>query len=141
MLFVVRMAGAGACADWRACDMAKRIMVVDDSASFRGAVASALTDAGYEVVEAMDGKDALGKLDGRKLDLMICDVLMPGMDGIALVKEVKRLADYRFVPIIMLTTESSEASKEAGQVAGAKAWVVKPFRPTQILGAVSKLVR
>ncbi len=120
--------------------MAKRIMVVDDSAALREAVGSALTSAGYEVVEAMDGKDALEKLDGRKLDLMICDVLMPGMDGIALVKQVKRLADYRFVPIIMLTTESSEESKEAGQRAGAKAWVVKPFRPSQILSAVSKLM-
>jgi two-component system chemotaxis response regulator CheY len=115
-------------------------MVIDDSAALREAVGSALTDAGYEVVEAMDGRDALQKLDGRKLDLMICDVLMPGMDGIALVKEVKRLANYRFVPIIMLTTESSEESKEAGQIAGAKAWVVKPFRPTQILNAVSKLL-
>jgi two-component system chemotaxis response regulator CheY len=123
-----------------ACDMTKRIMVIDDSASLREAVGSALTDAGYEVVEAMDGKDALEKLDGRKLDLMICDVHMPGMDGIALVREVKRLPNYRFVPIIMLTTESSEERKEAGQIAGAKAWVVKPFRPKQILSAVSKLV-
>ena len=120
--------------------MAKRILVIDDSASLREAVGSALTEAGYVVVEAKDGKDALKKLDGRKLDLMICDVLMPGMDGIALVKEVKRLAGYRFVPIIMLTTEASEQSKEAGQMAGVKAWVVKPFRPTQILNAVSKLV-
>jgi len=120
--------------------MTKRIMVIDDSASLREAVGSALTDAGYEVVEAMDGKDALEKLDGRKLDLMICDVHMPGMDGIALVREVKRLPNYRFVPIIMLTTESSEERKEAGQIAGAKAWVVKPFRPKQILSAVSKLV-
>ena len=123
-----------------ACDMAKRIMVIDDSASLREAVGSALTDAGYEVVEAVDGKDALEKLDGRKLDLMICDVHMPGMDGIALVTEVKRLPSYRFVPIIMLTTESSEEHKEAGQIAGAKAWVIKPFRPKQILNAVSKLV-
>jgi len=134
------MAGADACINSIAGDMAKRIMVVDDSATLRGAVCGALNDAGYEVVEATDGKDALEKLDGRPLDLMICDVLMPGMDGIALVKEVKRLADYRFVPIIMLTTESSEESKEAGQIAGAKAWVVKPFRPAQILRAVSKLM-
>jgi two-component system chemotaxis response regulator CheY len=124
----------------KAREMAKRIMVIDDSAALREAVCGTLSDAGYEVVEAMNGTDALAKLDGRKLDLMICDVLMPGMDGIALVKEVKRRAAYRFVPIIMLTTESSEESKEAGQMAGAKAWVVKPFRPAQILNAVSKLV-
>jgi two-component system, chemotaxis family, chemotaxis protein CheY len=121
-------------------DMAKRIMVIDDSASLREAVRGALTDAGYEVVDAVDGKDALDRLDGRKVDLMICDVHMPGMDGIAFVKHVKRLPDYRFVPIIMLTTESSEEGKQAGQAAGARAWIVKPFRPAQILHAVSKLV-
>ena len=115
-------------------------MVIDDSASLRGAVGSTLADAGYEVLDAVDGKEALAMLDGRKVDLMICDVHMPGMDGIAFVKEVKRRPDYRFVPIIMLTTESSEEGKQAGQMAGAKAWVVKPFRPAQILHAVSKLV-
>ncbi len=115
-------------------------MVIDDSASLREAVRGALTDAGYEVVDAVDGRDALQRLDGRKVDLMICDVHMPGMDGIAFVKQVKRLPDYRFVPIIMLTTESSEEGKQAGQVAGARAWIVKPFRPAQILHAVSKLV-
>ena len=120
--------------------MAKKIMVIDDSASLREAVRAALTDAGYEVLDAADGAEALKKLDGRKVDLMICDVHMPGMDGIAFVKEVKQLPHYRFVPIIMLTTEASEKSKQAGQVAGAKAWVVKPFRPDQILHAVSKLV-
>ena len=120
--------------------MTKRIMVIDDSPSLREAVRGALTDAGYEVVDAVDGRDALQRLDGRKVDLMICDVHMPGMDGIAFVKQVKQLPDYRFVPIIMLTTESSEEGKQAGQVAGARAWIVKPFRPAQILHAVSKLV-
>jgi len=115
-------------------------MIIDDSASLRAAVRGALVDAGYDVVDAVDGKDALERLDGRKVDLMICDVHMPGMDGIAFVKHVKRLPDYRFVPIIMLTTESSEKGKQAGQAAGARAWVVKPFRPAQILHAVSKLV-
>jgi two-component system, chemotaxis family, chemotaxis protein CheY len=115
-------------------------MVIDDSASLREAVRGALTDAGYEVVDAVDGKDALDRLDGRKVDLMICDVHMPGMNGIAFVKRVKRLPDYRFVPIIMLTAESSEEGKQAGQVAGARAWIVKPFRPAQILHAVSKLL-
>jgi len=120
--------------------MTKRIMVIDDSASLREAVCGALADAGYEAVGAVDAQDALDRLDGTKVDLMICDVHMPGMDGIAFVKRVKRLPDYRFVPIIMLTTESSEEGKQAGQAAGARAWIVKPFRPAQILHAVSKLV-
>jgi two-component system chemotaxis response regulator CheY len=120
--------------------VAKKIMVIDDSASLRESVLEALAGAGYEVLGAADGKEALGMLDGRRVDLMICDVHMPRMDGITFVKEAKRLPDYRFVPIIMLTTESSEKKREAGHMAGAKAWVVKPFRPEQILHAVSKLV-
>ena len=114
-------------------------MVIDDSAALRESVRGALIGAGYEVLDAVDGNDGLEKLDGRKVDLMICDVHMPGMDGIAFVKKVKRLPGYRFVPIIMLTTESSEEGKQAGQLAGARAWIVKPFRPAQILHAVSKL--
>ena len=119
--------------------MAKRIMVIDDSAALRQSVLDALIDAGYEAIGAADGREALGMLDGSKVDLLICDVHMPRMDGLTFVKEVKQLADYRFVPVIMLTTESSEKSRLAGQLAGAKAWVVKPFRPDQILHAVSKL--
>jgi len=120
--------------------VAKRIMVIDDSAALRQTVLDALADAGYEVIGAADGQEALGMLDGSKIDLMICDVHMPRMDGLTFVREVKQLADYRFVPVIMLTTESSEKSRLAGLTAGAKAWVVKPFRPDQILHAVSKLV-
>jgi two-component system, chemotaxis family, chemotaxis protein CheY len=118
----------------------KRIMVIDDSAALRQTVVDALVDAGYTVIGAADGREALGMLDGSKVDLMICDVHMPRMDGLTFVKEVKQLAGYRFVPIIMLTTESSEKSRLAGLMAGAKAWVVKPFRPEQILHAVAKLV-
>jgi two-component system chemotaxis response regulator CheY len=120
--------------------VAKTIMVIDDSASLRASVIDTLADAGYKILSAADGKEALGMLDGRKVDLMICDVHMPRMDGISFVAEAKRLPEYRFVPIIMLTTESSEKKREAGHMAGAKAWVVKPFRPEQILHAVSKLV-
>lgn len=120
--------------------MAKTILVVDDSASLRQVVGIALTGAGYEVLEASDGKDALGKLDGRKVHLIISDVNMPNMDGISFVKEVKKMPDYKFTPIIMLTTESQEEKKREGQAAGAKAWVVKPFQPQQMLSAVSKLV-
>jgi two-component system chemotaxis response regulator CheY len=120
--------------------MAKTVMVVDDSSSVRQVVSIALKSAGYEVIEACDGKDALAKLNGQKIHLMISDVNMPNMDGITLVKEVKKLANYRFTPIIMLTTESQEAKKQEGQAAGAKAWVVKPFQPAQMLAAVSKLI-
>lgn len=117
-----------------------RIMIVDDSASLRDVVTIALEGAGYEVISAENGQEALSKLDGRKVHLTICDVNMPVMDGITFVKEVKKLPRYRFMPIIMLTTESRESRKSEGQMAGAKAWVVKPFRPEQILQAVSKLI-
>jgi len=120
--------------------MAKTIMIVDDSASLRQVVAIALKGAGYDVIEACDGKDALSKMTGQKIHLIISDVNMPNMDGITLVKEVKANANYKFTPIIMLTTESQDSKKQEGQAAGAKAWVVKPFKPEQMLGAVSKLI-
>ncbi|MBP8171040.1 MAG: response regulator [Pseudomonas sp.] len=120
--------------------MAKTVMVVDDSSSVRQVVSIALKGAGYAVIEACDGKDALAKLGEQKIHLMISDVNMPNMDGITLVKEVKKLPNYKFTPIIMLTTESQESKKLEGQAAGAKAWVVKPFQPAQMLAAVSKLI-
>jgi len=120
--------------------MSKTILIVDDSASVRQVVKIALTGAGYEVIEGVDGQDALSKLTGQKVHLIISDVNMPNMDGITFVKEVKKLAAYKFTPIIMLTTESQEAKKQEGQAAGAKAWVVKPFQPAQMLAAVSKLI-
>ena len=120
--------------------MAKTIMVVDDSASLRQVVGIALKGAGYDVLEGCDGQDALGKLTGQKVHLIISDVNMPNMDGISFVKAIKQLPAYKFTPVIMLTTESQEAKKAEGQAAGAKAWVVKPFKPEQMLGAVAKLV-
>ena len=120
--------------------MAKTIMIVDDSASVRQVVGIALRGAGYDVLDACDGCDALSKLKGQKVHLIISDVNMPNMDGITLVKEIKKLPAYKFTPIMMLTTESQEAKKAAGQAAGAKAWVVKPFQPPQMLDAVSRLV-
>lgn len=120
--------------------MAKNIMIVDDSASLRQVVSIALKSAGYDVVEACDGKDALAKLDGRKLHLIVSDVNMPNMDGISFVKAARQLPDYKFTPVIMLTTEAGDNKKQEGQAAGAKAWVVKPFQPAQMLTAVSKLV-
>ncbi len=120
--------------------MAKNIMIVDDSASLRQVVSIALKSAGYDVIEACDGKDALSKLDGRKIHLIISDVNMPNMDGISFVKAAKLLPAYKFTPVIMLTTEAGADKKSAGQAAGAKAWVVKPFIPAQMLAAVSKLI-
>ncbi len=120
--------------------MAKTIFIVDDSASLRQVVSIALRGAGYDVIEACDGKDALAKLTGQKVHLIISDVNMPNMDGITFVKNVKQMPNYKFTPIIMLTTESQESKKSEGQAAGAKAWVVKPFQPAQMLMAVAKLV-
>lgn len=120
--------------------MAKTVMIVDDSASLRQVVSIALKEAGYEVIAACDGKDGLGKLTGQKVHLIISDVNMPNMDGITFVKQVKQRPEYKFTPIIMLTTEAGENKKLEGQAAGAKAWVVKPFQPAQMLAAVSKLI-
>ncbi|MAL99367.1 response regulator [Hydrocarboniclastica marina] len=120
--------------------MAKTILIVDDSASIRQVVSIALKGAGYEVIEAKDGQDALSKLTGQRVHLIISDVNMPVMDGITFLKNVKTRPEYKFTPVIMLTTESAESKKAEGQAAGAKAWVVKPFQPPQMLAAVSKLV-
>lgn len=120
--------------------MGKTIMVVDDSASLRQVVGIALKGAGYEVMEAADGQIALGKLGDKRVNLIVCDVNMPNMDGITFVRELKQRPAHKFTPVIMLTTESQEEKKREGQAAGAKAWVVKPFKPEVLLGAVQKLV-
>lgn len=120
--------------------MAKTILIVDDSASLRQVVSIALKGAGYDVIEGVDGKDGLSKLNGQKIHLIISDVNMPNMNGIEFVKAAKQLPAYKFTPVIMLTTESGESMKQEGQAAGAKAWVVKPFQPAQMLAAVSKLI-
>jgi two-component system chemotaxis response regulator CheY len=120
--------------------MAKTIMIIDDSASLRQVVSITLTGAGYDVIEACDGQDALGKLTGRKIHLMLCDVNMPNLDGISFLKKLREVPDYKFTPVIMLTTEAGEDKKKEGQAAGARAWVVKPFKPEILLHAVSKLI-
>jgi two-component system chemotaxis response regulator CheY len=120
--------------------MAKTIMIVDDSASMRQVIRLTLEKAGYEVIDAFDGKNALSKLNGVKINLLITDVNMPNMDGITLVKEAKKIAAYKFTPMMMLTTEFSDEKKQAGRAAGAKAWLVKPFQPPQLLQAVSKVI-
>jgi len=120
--------------------MAKTIMIVDDSASLRQVVGIALKGAGYDIIEACDGKDALSKLNGVKIHLVISDVNMPNMDGITFLKELKKLPTYKFTPVIMLTTESQAEKKAEGQAAGAKAWVIKPFQPQTMISAVAKLI-
>lgn len=120
--------------------MAKTILVVDDSASIRQVVGISLRGAGYEVIEASDGKDALSKLTGQKVHLIISDVNMPVMDGISFLKEIKNHPKYKFTPVIMLTTEAGQDKMAEGRAAGAKAWIVKPFQPPQMLDAVAKLV-
>jgi len=119
--------------------MSKNILVVDDSASVRQLVSLSLRGQGHTVVEASDGIEALGKLDGTRFHLIISDVNMPNMDGISLLKEIKNKSDYKFTPVLMLTTESGDDKKQAGKAAGAKAWLVKPFKPDILLAAVAKL--
>jgi len=121
--------------------MAKTILIVDDSSSLRTVVNMALTRAGYEVLEAGDGQEGLARLAATpKVHLIISDVNMPNMDGIRFVTELKQHPRHRFTPVIMLTTEDQAAKKEEGRAAGAKAWIVKPFNPPQLLDAVSKLI-
>lgn len=120
--------------------MAKTIMIVDDSASLRQVVGIALTSAGYDVLEASDGQEALAKLQGQKVHLMISDVNMPNLDGFGFLRAVRTHPSYKFTPVIMLTTEAGEDRKKEGQAAGARAWVVKPFKPEQLLMAVGKLI-
>lgn len=120
--------------------MSKNVLVVDDSKSIRHVVGIALRGAGYNVLEGVDGKDALTKLDGQKIHLVICDVNMPNMDGISFLKAIRANPKYKFTPVIMLTTESGQAKMAEGKAAGAKAWVVKPFQPEQMLNAVAKLI-
>lgn len=119
----------------------KRIMTVDDSPSLRQMVALTLETAGYEVVEASDGRDAVNKLAGREFHLFLTDLNMPGMDGIELTKKLRGIAEYRFVPIVLLTTESQPEKKMQGKAAGATGWIVKPFKPEDLLATVKKVMR
>lgn len=121
--------------------MSKTVLVVDDSVSMRQMVTFTLKGAGYEVVEAGDGKEAVGKLNsGTKPHLVITDLNMPNMDGITLIKEIRGMAAHKFTPVLMLTTESADDKKKEGQSAGATGWIVKPFKPEQLLKVVKKVV-
>ena len=121
--------------------MAKIILIVDDSSSMRTVVKIALEREGYQVLEAGDGREALLLLERTpKVHLIVSDVNMPHMNGFEFVTQVKLHARHKFAPVIMLTTEVDDAKKQQGRTAGAKAWIVKPFKPPQLLDAVSKLI-
>lgn len=120
--------------------MSKIIMTVDDSASVRQMVSFTLKKAGYTVIEASDGKDAMAKLKGQ-VHMVITDLNMPNMDGIALIKNIRALPAYKFIPVVMLTTESQATKKQEGKAAGATGWIVKPFKPEQLLDVVKKVLR
>jgi two-component system chemotaxis response regulator CheY len=119
----------------------KTIMTIDDSASLRQMVSLVLRGGGYDVVEAVDGMDALSKLKGRELQLFITDVNMPKMDGFELTRQLRAMPQYKFIPIVLLTTESNVEKKQQGKAAGATAWIVKPFAPDQLLAVVKKVMR
>jgi two-component system, chemotaxis family, chemotaxis protein CheY len=120
--------------------MTQTILIVDDSATIRQMVGFCLRDAGYQVIEAVDGKDALDKLKKQKINLLLTDLYMPLMDGIELAKQVRALVQYRCMPILVLTTEAQTTKKSEGQAAGVSGWFVKPFEPTQLIKVIKRLI-
>jgi len=120
--------------------VAKSILAVDDSASIRQMVAFTLKGAGYDVIEAVDGEDGLAKAKAKAVDLVLTDQNMPKMDGLSMVRALRRLPGYRTSPILILTTESGDAMKSEGRAAGATGWLVKPFDPTRLLEVVRKVI-
>ena len=121
--------------------MSKTIVTADDSASVRQMVSFTLRQEGYEIIEAVDGQDALNKLNSSSVHMLITDLNMPNMDGIELIKQVRAAPNgNRCIPIVMLTTESQDSKKQEGKVAGATGWIVKPFNPEQLLNVVKKVL-
>ena len=116
------------------------ILAVDDSPSMRQMVQFTLKSAGYQVVEAVDGADAWEKAGRQQFDLVLTDQNMPRMDGLTLIKSLRALPNYKSAPILMLTTESSEAMKSQGRAAGATGWLVKPFDPQKLIEVVKKVI-
>ncbi len=123
--------------------MSRRVLAVDDSATVRSSLKLVLQEAGCDLVLAADGEEALNKIkkSKEKFHLIITDLNMPKMNGIELIKAVRSLPDYRFVPILMLTTESQADKKLEGKKAGATGWIVKPFTPEQLIGVIQKVLR
>ena len=117
-----------------------KVLAVDDSASMRQMVSFTLKGAGYDVVEAKDGVEALGIAKTSSFDLVITDVNMPNMDGISLIRELRQLDNFKFTPLLMLTTESGTDKKTEGKAAGATGWIVKPFNPDQLLTTIKRVI-
>ncbi len=120
--------------------MRRNIMAVDDSASIRQMVSFTLRRANHEVIEAVDGRDALSKVNGPHIHMVIADLYMPNMDGIELTRALRANPAYKYIPIILLTTESQEFKKQEGKAAGATGWIIKPFKPEQLVAVVKKLL-
>ncbi len=120
--------------------MTASILTVDDSSSLRLATRIALTGAGYRVTEACDGLEGLGKAQGQKFDMIITDLNMPNMDGLSMIREIRKLPVQMGTPIIFLTTESDDAIKQEARAAGATGWLVKPFQPDQLLRIAKKVL-
>jgi two-component system, chemotaxis family, chemotaxis protein CheY len=117
-----------------------RILAVDDSASMRQMVAYTLQQAGFEVAEAADGVEGLALAQKERFNLVLCDVNMPNMDGLTMVRALRQVPDYKFTPMLMLTTESGPEKKAEGKAAGATGWLVKPFNPEQLIATVNKVL-
>ena len=120
--------------------MAKTVLTVDDSTSMRMMIGFALREAGYEVIEAVDGVDAMEKLARNTVDMIVSDVNMPRMDGLALVRAVRGTKRHRFTPVLMVTTVYQDDIKEEWRLAGATGWIVKPFNPAELLSAVRRVM-
>lgn len=120
--------------------MGKKILAVDDSGSLRQMLAFSLRSGGYQVTDAIDGRDGLQKAQATQFDLVLTDQNMPNMDGLTLIRSLRALPAYRSVPILMLTTESSTEMKNKGREAGANGWMVKPFDPNKLLEVVAKVI-
>ncbi len=121
--------------------MPKMILVVDDSATMRQLVKMTLTRAGYEVVEAEDGGKGMEKATAQSFDMVLTDINMPGMTGLELLRNLRKLDQYKFTPIVLVTTESQVEKKAEGKTAGATGWIVKPFDPEQLVAVVTKVLR
>ena len=121
--------------------MSKIIMTVDDSVSVRQMVGFTLRQAGYDVLEAEDGQDAVDKLEKATVHMVITDLNMPNMDGLELIRQLRAKSQYKFIPIVMLTTESQAEMKAEGKSVGATGWIVKPFKPEQLVAVVKKVLR
>lgn len=119
----------------------KTILIADDSESVREMVKFTLESAGYNVLACEDGLEADKQFDGREIDLVVTDMHMPNLDGLGLIKSIRSKAQYQFMPILFLTTESQAEKKEDAKAAGATGWIVKPFLPEKLLATVSKVIR